>query len=154
MAVEEIERQQSSLGKFILGLPRTAPNLSTEVLLGLKPVRQILYSAQLKFYLRVQKQEGSRWSKDALLDHLQGTWHSPYIQFIHKIKQEVGMNRGPVSRQHVDLVLNYHFLRELNNKIFKVDLPGLRRVSKLGMTDYVDESQESQVDFGVGLYEL
>ena len=149
VAIGEIERQQSSLGKFILGLPRTAPNLSAEVLLGLRPVRQILYSTQLKFYLRVQKQDGSRWSKDALLDHLQGKWHSPYIQFIHKIKQEVGMNRGPISLRHVDLVLDYHFLKELNNKIFKLDLPGLSRVSKLEMKKYVDESQESQVDFGV-----
>lgn len=148
-AIEEIERQQSSLGKSILGLPRTAPNLSAEVLLGMKPIRQILYSMQLKFYLRVQKQEGSRWSKDALLDHLRGTWHSPYIQFIHRIKQEVGMNRGPVSFRHVDLVLNYHFLKKLNDKIFKLDLPGLMQVSKLEMANHVDETQESQVDHGV-----
>ena len=54
VAIEEVERQQSSLGKSILGLPRTAPNLSAEVLLGMKPVRQILYSTQFKFYLKIQ----------------------------------------------------------------------------------------------------
>ena len=149
VAIEEIERQQSSLGKFILGLPRTAPNLSTEVLLGIKPVRQVLYSAQLKFYLRIQKQERSRWSKDALLDHLQGKWHSPYIQNICKIKKEVGMDRGPVSNRHVDMVLDYHCRKRLNDRIYKADLPGLLRVSSLERADHVDETQGSQVVYCV-----
>ena len=143
-AFQEIERQQSAMGKSALGLPRTAPNLSTEVLLGMKSVKQIL-SSQLKFYLRIQKQDNSRWSKDALLDHLRGAWHSPYIKYIHEIKEEVGMVRGPVSFRHVDLVLNFHFLRRLNEKIFDINLPGLMQVSKLGAANRVDESMESQV---------
>ena len=130
-------------------MPRTAPNLSTEALLGIKPVRQVLYSAQLKFYLRIQKQERSRWSKDALLDHLQGKWHSPYIQNICKIKKEVGMDRGPVSNRHVDMVLDYHCRKRLNDRIYKADLPGLLRVSSLERADHVDETQGSQVVYCV-----
>ena len=145
VAIQEIERQQSSLGKSALGLPRTAPNLSTEVLLGMKSVKHVLYASQLKFYLRVQKQPSSRWSKDALLDHLRGSWHSPYIKHIHEVKKEVGMFRGPVSSRHVDLVLNFHFLRVLNEKVSNTNLPALMRVSELGVANHVDESIESQV---------
>ena len=148
-AVQELERQQSSLGKSSLGLPRTAPNLSTEVLLGMKSVKHVLYASQLKFYLRIQKQEKSRWSKDALLDHLTGSWHSPYIEFIYKIKKEVGMVRGPVSSHHVDLVLNFHFLRDLNKRISNINIPGLMRVSRRGVANHVDESMESQVVYCV-----
>ena len=132
-----------------MGLPRTAPNLSTEALLGMKPVRQVLYALQLKFYLRIQKQDRTRWSKDALLDHLRGSWHSPYIQYIRKVKKEIGMDQGPVSSHHVDLVLNYYCLKKLNDGIFKADLPGLLRVSKLARANHVDETLESQVYYCV-----
>ena len=145
VAIQEIERQQSSLGKSALGLPRTAPNLSTELLLGMKSVKHVLYASQLKFYLRVQKQQSSRWSKDALLDHLRGSWHSPYIKYIHEVKKEVGMFRGPVSSRHVDLVLNFHFLRGLNEKASNTNLPALMRVPELCVANHVDESIESQV---------
>ena len=69
-AIDEISRQQSSVGKFNLGLPSCAPNISTSVILGLKPFKELLYSAQLKYYVRLSKQPNDRWSKDAFLDNL------------------------------------------------------------------------------------
>ena len=80
--VVEIARQQSCIGKYTLGLPSCAPNISSTVILGIKPFKQLLYSAQLKFYVRLSKQGNERWSKDALLDHLVGGWSSPYLKGI------------------------------------------------------------------------
>ena len=133
------------MSKAVLGLPQCAPNISGDILLGTKPFREDLYSTQLKFYLRLQQQDNRRWSKDALLDHLKGDWVSPYLKHIVRIKEEVGMIRGPVTNKHIEIVVGYHSLQKINDKIFDLDLPALKKVTKLEMVPHVDESQESQV---------
>ena len=80
--LEDISKHQSSIAKFTLGLPSCSPNVSGAVILGLKPVKQILFSSQLKFYLKISKLNDDRWAKDALLDHLGGGWASPYIKLL------------------------------------------------------------------------
>ena len=124
-AMEEVSRQQVGMSKAVLGLPRCAPNISGDVLLGTRPFKEDLYSTQLKFYLRLQLQDDKRWSKDALLDHLRGSWVSPYIKHIIAVKEEVGMIRGPVSARQVEIVVGHYGLQGLNNKISKLDLPAL-----------------------------
>ena len=147
-AMDEVTRQQVGMSKSVLGLPQCAPNISGDVLLGTKPFKDDLYAMQLKFYLRLQQQDESRWSKDALLDHLRGSWFSPYIKHIIGVKEEVGMAWGPVSRKHVDIVVDHYSLRKLNDKLYSLDLPALRRVTKFAVAPHVNESEESQVCFG------
>ena len=144
-AMNEVTRQQVGMSKAVLGLPQCAPNISGDVLLGTRPFREDIFRMQLKFYVRLQQQKDSRWSKDALLDHLRGSWPSPYIKHIVAMKKEVGMVRGPVSAKHVDIVLRHYSLMKLNAKIFSLDLPALKGVNKLAMASHVDESKESQV---------
>ena len=144
-AMDEVTRQQVGMARAVLGLPQCAPNVSGDILLGTRPFVDDLYDVQLKFYLRLQQQDNKRWSKDALLDHLRGSWLSPYIKHIVKIKEEVGMIRGPVSRRQVQLVVEHYSLQRLNDKIFNLDLPALKKADKRGMASHVNESQESQV---------
>ena len=49
--IEEIERVQSQVAKFALGVKVTTPNICAQTELGFKPFRQLLYENQLKFYL-------------------------------------------------------------------------------------------------------
>ena len=144
-AISEISRQQSSVGKFNLGLPSCSPNISSSVILGLKPFKELLYAAQLKFYVRLSKQPNARWSKDALLDNISGGWKSPYIRMLGEIKQEVGMLKWPISNRHVDIVLSHHFMEETNSEIRRLQLPALVPLSKRQRMSHVNESQESQV---------
>ena len=144
-AMYEITRQQVGMGKAVLGLPQCAPNVSVDILLGTRPFVEDLYAVQLKFYLRLQQQGDNRWSKDALLDHLRGSWASPYLKHIIKIKEEVGMIRGPVSVRQVQLVVEHYSLQKLNDKIYSLDLPALKKVDKRQVSPHVDESEESQV---------
>ena len=144
-AISEISRQQSSVGKFNLGLPSCSPNISSSVILGLKPFKELLYAAQLKFYVRLSKQPNARWSKDALLDNISGGWKSPYIRMLGEIKQEVGMLKWPISNRHVDIVLSHHFMEEMNSEIRRLQLPALVPLSKRQRMSHVNESQESQV---------
>ena len=104
--MDEVDRIQSAVAKDILGLDFAAPNVAAQAILGLKTLRHKVYKTQLKFYLRVNKLDVTRWSRDAMECHLSGRWVSPYIANITRIKMEVGMVIGPVSVKHVELVLD------------------------------------------------
>ena len=144
-AMDEIDRMQAAVAKSVTGLPVSAPNLVAQTVLGLKYFRHKLYEAQLKFFLRVCKLDRSRWSRDALECHLSGGWISPYIDNIAKIKTEIGMVVGPVSKRHVEIVLDRHFLGVVNSKILAMDLPALKAIDEFVIMDHVGESRGSQV---------
>ena len=75
--ITEIERIQSQVAKFALGLPLSSPNFCAQTELGWKSFRQLLYECQIKFYFRVLFLDKKRWVHQALLDHLSGSWASP-----------------------------------------------------------------------------
>ena len=131
--------------KDILGLPKGTPNLVGEALLGLKSFKEVLYTAQLKFFVHMSNQKTQRWSKDMLLANLYNGWDSPYLHYIAQIKREVQMIRGPVSRKHVDIVLGHHFLKDLNSSILALNLPALDIGSKRTHTRHVNETEPSSV---------
>ena len=144
-AITELDRCQSSVAKQALGLRLNDPNIAGEVILGLKTVREVIVTMQLKYYVRLWKQDRNRWSHDALLAHLLQRWKSPYIDHITNLKSEVGLLVSPVSARHVDIVVSAHFLAELNQKIASFDFPALDMIEKRCMALHVDESSESQV---------
>ena len=144
-AILEIERQQSMVGKFNLGLPSNAPNISTTVILGAKPFKQLLYSSQLRYLVKLFKQDKRRWSKDAFIDHLEGGWPSPYIKYMGDIRHELGMPRWPGSAKEVNLCLESHFQYNTNIEIGRLSLPALEPVAKRARMSHVNESKESQV---------
>ena len=145
-AIDEIERQQSAVGKFNLGLPLNAPNISASSILGIKPFRELLYTAQLKYLLRLFNQDSRRWSKDAFLDHLNGTWNSKYIKYMTDLRDEVGLKRWPRSIKEIKLSLEAHFLKRTNDEIDRLDLPALEPLAKRARMEFVNETKESQVD--------
>lgn len=52
-AISEIERVLSQVVQYALGLPQSAASVCDQVDLGMKPFKQVLYEAQLKYYARV-----------------------------------------------------------------------------------------------------
>ena len=145
-AIDEIERRQSAVGKFNLGLPINAPNISSSCVLGVKPFRELLYTAQLKYLLRLFNQDDRRWSKDAFLDHLKGSWSSPYIKYMTELKKEVGLSRWPRSLKEIKIALVSHFLTQTNKEIDRLALPALEPLAKRARLDFVNETRESQVN--------
>ena len=145
-AIDEIERHQSAVGKFNLGLPLNAPNISSSCILGIKPFRELLYTAQLKYLLRLFNQDSRRWSKDAFLDHLNGTWNSKYIKYMTDLRDEVGLKRWPRSIKEIKLSLEAHFLKRTNVEIDRLDLPALEPLAKRARMEFVNETKESQVN--------
>ena len=133
------------MGREALDLPWCTASLGVQHLLGLKTFKETLYTAQLKFLVRLQNQGSERWSRDAYLAHIHGNWRSPFLENVQKIKREVGMLRGPVSTNHVDMVIKNHFLRQLNNGISDMDLPALKEVSARRRARHVNDTVESKV---------
>ena len=116
--------------------------------MGLKPFKQILYSAQLSFFARVFNLPDERWAKDALMENILGGWRSPYIDYLSSIRSEVGMFNWPTSKKEVDLVLDYHFLSQANKEIVRLDLPALEPLMERRRMDHVNESTSSEVYCG------
>ena len=144
-AIDEIERHQSSIGKFTLGLPPSAPNISSTTILGVAPFRELLYSMQLKYLARLLNQDQLRWSKDAFMDHIEGDWQSPYVRYLGVICDEVGLLKWPTSAKQVEVVLRCHFMEMNNEAIDRLSLPALRSQDSRLRMGFVNESKESQV---------
>jgi hypothetical protein len=126
-------------------LPVSAPNVAVQALLGLRTVREALFRAQLKFFVRLRQQDDARWSKDAFLAHLHGSWDSPYLRMINGIKIEINMVRGPVSARHVDIAVGSHFHQVMNAEILRLGLPALHPRGVKRKSNHVNEGRASQV---------
>ena len=141
--IYEIEKIQSQVAKFALGLPQSSPNFCAQTELGWKTFRQQLYERQIKFYFRVLYLNESRWVHQALLEHLAGSWKSPYLIYISSIRTRLGVfsahHRPAVWKQ----ISNKYFLSSLN-KLF-VQLPWLQTQDSLHRLLYVCENKWSTV---------
>ena len=144
-AMLDVNRCTMGVMKEALNLPLSTPAVGVQALLGTKTFKELMYTTQLKFYLRLINQKATRWSKDAFLDHLQGGWRSPYTALIARIKREVGMVRDPVTVKDIKLVVDFHFLRQLNQGILELGLPALRRVEQRIRMPFINESEASKV---------
>ena len=112
--IEEIERIQSRVAKFALGVSTSTSNLCAQSVLGMKPFRQLLYERQLKFYFRVLFLPESRWVHQALLEHLSGDWDSVYLSYISSVRSKLGLF-GALSRHKVWKKTTYdYFLNKTN----------------------------------------
>ena len=115
--IAEIERIQAQVAKFALGLPSSAPNFCAQTELGWKPFRQMLFERQIKFYFRVLFLDDSRWVHQALLDHLSGTWSSPYLTYISDVRSKLGIFSAPFQPVLWKRLSYKYFLSITNTKI-------------------------------------
>ena len=140
-----IERIQSSLAKFALGVSSNAPNLCAQSELGLKPFRQALYERQLGFYRRILFLEDKRWVKIALLDHLSCTWSSPYLAHICDIRSKLKIFGIPTSEKLLKYEINNWFLDDVNTRILQMNLPCLSPLEYFKRASYVCESDNASI---------
>ena len=115
--IESIERVQSQLAKQLLGLPQHAPNVCAQIELGLKPFRMVLWQQQLSFYLRALRLPTSRWVSKVMREHLEGSWRSPYIAYIARIRGYVGLVRFAPTDKYLRLHLKAWWIRNVNAQL-------------------------------------
>ena len=138
----EIEKIQSQVAKFALGLPQSSPNFCAQTELGWKSFRQVLYEKQLKFYFRILYLNENRWVHQAVQDHLSGSWQSPYLAYIYSIRTQLGIFSAPSMPVVWKKKSNEHFLTSLNNLI--VQLPWLKPLDSFSRLAYVSENRWSR----------
>ena len=137
--INAIERIQSQLAKYALGLPQSTPNLCAQTELGLKPFRMLLYQHQLSFYTRVMNVPHYRWVRKVLCDQLTGDWESPYMVYISKIRQKLDLLAAPLTSKSLQLHLNSWFLAATNLDIVRLSLPCLVPLTSFTRERYVCE---------------
>ena len=115
--ISEIERIQSQIAKFALGISVKNPNICAQTELGLKPFRQVLYEKQLKFFFRALYIDNERWIHQALLDHMSGSWESPYLTYIMDIRSKMRIFMATKNPSLVKHMINASFIEQTNLKI-------------------------------------
>ena len=137
--IDAIERIQSQLAKYVLGVPLSTANVCAQTELGLKPFRMLLYQHQLSFYIRVMNLPHGRWVRQALLDHLEGGWKSPYLSYIAKIRQELQLLYAVPTISFLKLHLNMWFLNKTDMEVSQLNLPCVAAMESFSRSSYVCE---------------
>ena len=135
----EIERTQSQVAKFALGLPSSAANICAQIDLGMKSFRQVLYEHQLKFYIRVLQLPERFWVKQALLDHLSLRWKSPYMDYIMKMRSSLSLFELPMTSPRLLRFTSEYFVRLTNTSLSSLSLPWLEKIGTLSRKAYTCE---------------
>ena len=139
----ELERTQNQVAKYALGVPLSTAGICSQVDLGMKPFRQVLYEHQLKFYSRLMNLDDSRWVKQAFLDHLSLRWNSPYIAYIISVRSRLGLYEMPMCARRILRFTSDYFVRLTNSSLAALSLPWLLPVKKLSRQIYIQESAAS-----------
>ena len=139
----ELERAQNQVAKYALGVTLSTAGVCAQVELGFKPVRQLLYEHQLKFYTRLLQLDSSRWAKQAFLEHQSATWSSPYVAHIRSIRSKIGLHELPMCRDRLLRFTKEYFVAVTNTTLASLSLPWLTPITRFKRQLYVQESEAS-----------
>ena len=142
--ISEIDKVQCQVAKYALGLPISAANISSQLELGMKSFKYLLYEHQSKFYIRTLNLPNTCWVKQALLDHLSVSWTSPYLKYIYRLRTELGLYELPLSTETLVNNLNDFFLNKLSEKLQSSSLSWLRLGNKYKRLSYTREGVASE----------
>ena len=115
--VEALERVQGGWAKDTLNLPKSCPGVAAQLLLGAPTMRQIIYTSQLKAFLRLTQLPSTRYASHALLEHEVGGWKSPYLENIAKIQMDLGILQLPPAKENIDKVVDKLYGQRLRIKV-------------------------------------
>ena len=89
--INSLDLESARWAKDTLNMPTSTLNVCPQVLLGVHSFKQIIYNIQLKYFSRLQNLPSSKYAAQALVEHVRGGWKSPYLNYINKLRTEVGM---------------------------------------------------------------
>ena len=141
--IESLDRESARWTKETLNLPVNTPNMATQVLMGIPSFRNLIYSNQLKFHMRLRNLPKERYAAQALKENLRGDWKSPYMEYIYKIRAEVGMITFPPTEKLVEEIVGSYSIDCLNENILRlVSVPKLGQVCELSRAKSAREGEE------------
>ena len=137
--IDSVERIQSQLAKHVLGVPQSTPNVCCQTELGLRPFRMLLYQHQLSFFVRVMNLPAGRWVRKVMSAHLDGTWDSPYMAYISKVRQRINLLAAPPTIHFLKTHLNSWFLAHTNLSLSLLSVNCVPLLTSFGRARYVRE---------------
>ena len=138
--IEGIEKVQAQLAKRVLDLPLSTPNICAQTELGIKPFRLVLWQHQLSFYMRAMRLPPSRWVSSALVDHLSDTWASPYMAYISRVRECVGLLEMAPTEKYLRSHLDSWAVDTVNSKLADLSCHYVDPIKRISRELYVCES--------------
>ena len=84
--ISEVERCNTAVGKFILGIPRSSADVSAYIDAGLRPISALIAEKVLLYASSIMSKPVSYWPKKAMIENLSLGSHSPYTRYLTKWK--------------------------------------------------------------------
>ena len=84
--IDEVERCQSQVGKFILQLPRSSASVVSSIDAGLRPVWAVIAERVLMYAHHLMKKPVSYWPRIAMNVNMASGQKSPYLKYLTKWK--------------------------------------------------------------------
>ena len=112
--INEVERCQCLVGKFILQLPRNSSNVCANIDAGLKPVWAIIAEKVIKYAYNIMLKPSSYWPKLAMNENISIGALSPYTRYLQKWKgltNSFGINPSQIKKS-VNLAAISSILKE------------------------------------------
>ena len=125
--VESLDRESARWTKETLNLPVNTPNVATQVLMGIPSFRNLIYSNQLKFHMRLRNLPKERYAAQAL----------------YKIRAQMGMITFPPTEKLVEEIVGSYSIDCLNKNILRLmSVPKLGQVFELSRAKSAREGEE------------
>ena len=115
--IEALERAQGAWARNTLNLPQACPGVAAQLLLGAPTFKQMIYTLQLKAFLRLTQLPSTRYAAHALLEHEVGGWKSPYLENMAKIQMDLGILQLPPTKENIENVVENLFKKRLKEKV-------------------------------------
>ena len=149
--IQEIEKCQATIGKFILQIPKNSANVCANLDAGLKPIKSIIDEKVLLYNKKIMEKPVDSWSKQAYMELLNMGDKSPYMKNLNKIKESY-MSFGK-SRKEIKLKIDQtavrHVLeqkRKVCTSMFSTTTPFIsKRYSWFKTKSWVDDSETCKI---------
>ena len=80
--ITEVERCNTVVGKFILGIPRSSADVSSYIDAGLRPISSLIAEKVLLYASSIMSKPVSYWPKKAMSENLSLGSRSPYTRYL------------------------------------------------------------------------
>ena len=83
----------------------------------------------------------TKWAKKALVEHLTLSWPSPYLKYISKVRETVGLSFFPPTTRYLKTHLYTWSLSSVNNALSTLSLPYVTPLTCYEVQPYIFEHQ-------------
>ena len=112
--IQEIEKCQCRVGKFILQIPTSSSNVITNIDCGFKPVWSVIAERVMLYASKLMAKPSSYWPKLAFQDHLDSGSSSPYLKYLNKWK--TATNSFGIHQKQIRKNVKHYAIKDVHDR--------------------------------------